>query len=151
MKQIFRFSLLIFLISIVMTSCKKTNSFPINLGNEVDFSSPILQLGESWQGNMGGLIDVTTHYDTTTNEVYGTVKNVSAMELCWGLSEPHMKLGTQTVGELGPQKLGNLLPGEQINTSLFVLSDPRYTEYAFDGYVIHLEVYDCSGSAPPPY
>lgn len=151
MKQIIGFLSLMLLISIATTSCKKANPFPVNLGNEVDFSSPILQLGESWQGNMGGLIDVTINYDTLTNTVYGTVKNTSSKKLCWALGEPHMKLGTQTVGELGPEKLGDLLPGQQVNTNLTVLTDPKFTGYTFDGYVMHMEVYDCNGAAPPPY
>jgi hypothetical protein len=152
MKRLFRISPILILITIIaVNSCKDAIVQPINLGNEVTMSSPILQLGESWQGNMAGLIDVKVNYDTLTNTISGTIKNVTTKTLCWTLSEPHMKLGTQTAGELGPQKLYDILPGQQVSTSLSVLNDPQYTGYKFDGYVLHLEVYDCNGGAPAPY
>ena len=138
-------------VALMVLSCVKPNTPPINLGNEVDFSSPILQLGQSWQGTMGGLLEVTADYDVATNTISGTVKNISSNKLCWGLSEPHMKLGMTTVGELGPEMLGDLLPGQTVNTNLVVNTDPKFTGYAFDGYVIHMEVYDCNGGVPPPY
>lgn len=152
MKRLFWISPILILLTIItLYSCKDAIVQPINLGNELTMSSPILQLGESWQGNMAGLIDVTVDYDTLTNTISGTIKNVTTKTLCWALSEPHMKLGTQTAGELGPQKLNDILPGEQVSTSLSVLNDPKYTGYKFDGYVLHLEVYDCNGGVPAPY
>jgi hypothetical protein len=150
-RLIWIFPVLVLTIAIAVNSCKDAILQPNGLGSEATMSSPILQLGESWQGNMAGLIDVTANYDTLTNTVYGTIKNVSSRKLCWALSEPHMKLGTQTVGELGPEKLGHLLPGQLVNTSLSVFDDPKYTGYTFDGYVLHMEVFDCSGGAPSPY
>jgi len=144
-------SLLVIITLLVVNACKDGILQPIGLGSEATMSTPILQLGESWTGNLDDLLDVTVHYDTLSNTVYGTVTNISSMKLCWGLSEPHMKLGSQTVGELGPEMLGHLNPGQQVDTSLSVFDDPRYTGYQFDGYVLHLEMYDCSGGAPDPY
>lgn len=135
----------------ILSSCQKANVPAIGLGSEATMSSPILQLGESWQGTMAGLIEVDVSYDTTTHIVSSTIKNISTKTLCWILSEPHMKLGAQTVGELGPGMLGDLQPGEQVNSSLGVLTDPRYTGYKFDGYVLHMEAYDCIAGAPAPY
>ncbi len=144
-------TVLLVAVAMLTVSCKKAIKQPIGLGNEVDFSSPVLKLGQSWSGSMGGLIDVSINYDTATNTVYGTVKNISSRTLCWTLSEPHMKLGTVTVGELGPETLGDLAPGQQVTTRLNVLTDPKYTGYKFDGYLIHMEVYDCNGGIPLPY
>ena len=144
-------SILLFMVALTATSCKKATKQPLGLGNEVDFSSPVLALGESWQGTMGGLVEVTGSYDTATNTVYSTVKNISSQTLCWGLVEPHMQLVNQTVGELGPLQLGNIAPGQQVSTSVIVANDPKYSNYTFDGYVIHVEVYDCTGGTPLPY
>ena len=143
--------MLTLIVALTFSSCKKATVPPVGLGSEATMSSPILKLGESWQGTMSGLIEVSVSYDTTTHTVSGTIKNISSGKLCWLLSEPHMKMGSKTVGELGPGMLGDLLPGEQVNTSLDVLTDPRYTGYQFDGYVLHMEAYDCTAGAPAPY
>lgn len=145
------FSMRMAIVLAVAFSCKNAVVQPINLGNETTMSSPILKIGESWQGTMAGLIEVDVSYDTLTHTISGTITNVSGKKLCWALSEPHMKLAGQTVGELGPEKLGHILQGKQVNTKIAVKKDPKYTGYTFDGYVLHLEVYDCSGGAPPPY
>lgn len=141
----------ILFLSGIAFGCKKPKVAPISLGSEVTMSSPILKLGESWSGNMAGLLDVVVHYDTTNNRIHGTVTNVSGKKLCWTLSEPHLKMGNNTVGELGPQKLGDLAPGEQAKTDVMVASDPKYSGYTYDGYVMHMEVYDCSAGVPAPY
>ena len=59
-----------------------------------------------------------------------------------------MKSGTQTVGELGPDVLGDLNPGQDAFTSVSVSSEPSLAGVSFDGYVIHLEVFDCAGPGP---
>lgn len=152
MKRLFGIiSMLAVAVLLTTMACKKAVKQPVGLGTEATMSSPILQLGQSWQGNMAGLIDVTIDYDTSTHIISGTITNVSSQKLCWALSEPHMKLGNQTVGELGPEQLGDLLPGQQVTTSLSVLNDPKYTGYNYDGYLIHMEVYDCTAGIPAPY
>lgn len=151
MKRLLGFSFMLLVTITLVKSCVKPDKPPIGLGNEVDFSSPVLQLGQSWQGTMGGLLDVSVDYDAETNTITETIKNISSQKLCWGLSEPHMKLGSQTAGELGPITLGDLLPGQTVNTTIMVTSDPKYSGYSFDGYAVHMEVYDCNGGIPPPY
>ena len=42
-----------------------------------------------------------------------TVQNTTSQTLCYVQAEPHLKSGTQTVGELGPDVLGDLNPGQQ--------------------------------------
>ena len=66
-------------------------------------------------------------------------------------AEPHLKAGTQTVGELGPDKLGDLNPGQEATSSVSVSSEPSLAEVFFDGYVIHMEVFDCGGPGPVPH
>ena len=63
-------------------------------------------------------------------------------------AEPHLKAGTKTVGELGPDKLGHLDPGQEATSSLKVASEPKLAGVSYDGYVIHMEVFDCSGPGP---
>ena len=52
-------------------------------------------------------------------------KNTLSQKLCYVQAEPHLKSGTKTVGELGPEKLGNLNPGQETTSSLSVASDPE--------------------------
>ena len=68
--------------------------------------------------------------------------------MCYVQAEPHLKSGTQTVGELGPQKLGDLNPGQTVMSSLSVSGEPELAGVAYDGYVIHMEVFDCGGPGP---
>ena len=114
---------------------------------EAAMSSPIIPLGQSWNGVLGGLA-VSMQYDSATQSVYGTVRNTLASKLCYVQAEPHLKLGTATVGELGPEKLGDLNPGQQVTSSLSVTSEPALAGVAYDGYVIHMEVFDCAGPGP---
>ena len=76
--------------------------------------------------------------------VHGTVRNTTQQRLCYVQAEPHLKMETKTVGELGPDKLEDLDPGQQAATSLVA------TGVSFDGYVIHMEVFDCGGPGPMP-
>ena len=117
---------------------------------EAAMSSPITPLGQTWQGVLGGLA-VSARYDATTQTVHSTVQNTLAQQLCYVQAEPHLKSGTQTVGELGPDPLGDLNPGQQATSSLSVASEPNLAGVAFDGYVIHLEVFDCGGPGPVPH
>lgn len=151
MKRLVWIAIVTLITILLLSSCKDAMQAPINLGSESTMSSPILAIGESWQGNMNGLIDVTAQYDTLTSTIYGTITNVASQKLCWVMSEPHMKLGTRTVGELGPEMLGHINPGEQVNFSMLIYGDPKYSGYDFDGYVLHMETYDCSGGTPDPY
>ena len=114
---------------------------------EAAMSSPIIPLGQSWNGVLGGL-SVSMQYDVATRIVHGTVKNTLAQKLCYVQAEPHMKSGTRTVGELGPEKLGHLTPGQEATSSLAVASEPKLSGDSYDGYVVHMEVFDCGGPGP---
>ena len=119
-------------------------------GSEAAMSSPITPLGESWTGVLGGLA-VSMQYDAATESIHGTVRNTLSQKLCYVQVEPHLKLGTKTVGELGPGKLGDLNPGQEATSRLTVASEPGLAGVAYDGYVIHMEVFDCSGPGPAPH
>ena len=114
---------------------------------EAAMSSPIIPLGESWNGVLGGLA-ASMQYDAAPQSVHGTVRNTLSQKLCYVQAEPHLKSGTTTVGELGPEKLGDLNPGQEARTSLSVASEPNLAGVTYDGYVIHLEVFDCTGPGP---
>ena len=113
-------------------------------------SSPITPLDQTWNGNLGGLA-ISAWYDAATKTVYSTVENSTAQTLCYVQAEPHLKSGTQTVGELGPDVLGDLAPGQQAISSVSVSSEPSLAGVAFDGYVVHMEVFDCGGPGPQPH
>ena len=114
---------------------------------EAAMSSPIIPLGQSWNGVLGGLA-VSMQYDATTRTVHGTVRNTLSQKLCYVQAEPHLKSGTKTVGELGPEKLGHLNPGQEAMSSLTVASEPELAGVSYDGYVVHMEEFDCSGPGP---
>ncbi len=118
--------------------------------NEAAMSSPIIPLDQSWNGVLGGLA-VFMQYDAATQSVRGTVQNTLPQTLCYVQAEPHLKSGTTTVGELGPEKLGDLNPGDQVTSSLSVADEPNLAGVSYDGYVIHMEVFDCGGAGPVPH
>ncbi len=115
--------------------------------NEATMSSPIIPLGQSWSGVLGGLA-VSMQYDAATLTVHGTVRNTLPQKLCYVQAEPHLKSGTKTVGELGPEKLGHLNPRQEAPTSLTVASEPKLAGVSYDGYVVHMEVFGCTGPGP---
>lgn len=115
--------------------------------NEAAMSSSVIPLDQSWNGTLGGLA-VAMQYDAATKSVHGTVQNATSRQLCYVQAEPHLKLGTQTVGELGSEKLGDLNPGQTANTNLSVASEPSLAGISYDGFVVHMEVYDCAGTGP---
>ena len=117
---------------------------------EADMSSPIIPLDQTWNGVLGGL-SISANYDAATQSVNATVRNTTSQTLCYVQSEPHLKSGTQTVGELGPDLLGDLNPGQQAISSVSVTSEPSLAGVAFDGYVVHMEVFDCGGPGPVPH
>ncbi len=117
---------------------------------EAAMSSPIIPLGQSWNGVLGGLA-VSARYDAGTRTVHSTVQNTLSQVLCYVQAEPHLKSGTKTVGELGPYVLGNLSPDQQATSSVAVASEPKLAGVSFDGYVVHLEVFDCAGPGPVPH
>ena len=117
---------------------------------EAAMSSPIIPLGQTWNGVLGGLA-ISARYDAATKSVQSTVQNTLSEVLCYVQAEPHLKLGAQTVGELGPDVLGHLSPGQQAVTSVSVSSEPSLAGVSFDGYVVHMEVFDCSGTGPVPH
>ncbi len=117
---------------------------------EAAMSSPIIPLGQSWNGVLGGLA-VSAQYDASTRSVHTTVQNTLSQVLCYVQAEPHLKSGTKTVGELGPDMLGHLSPGQEAMSSLAVASEPKLAGVSYDGYVVHLEVFDCGGSGPVPH
>ncbi len=114
---------------------------------EAAMSSPITALDKTWNGVLGGLA-VSARYDAATQSVHTTVQNTTAQTLCYVQAEPHLKSGTQTVGELGPGKMGDLNPGQQATSVLSVSSEPELAGVAYDGYVVHMEVFDCGGPGP---
>ncbi len=117
---------------------------------ETAMSSPIIPLGNSWNGVLGGFA-VSMQYDAVTQSIHGTVRNTLSQKLCYVQAEPHLKSGTRTVGELGPEKLGDLNPGQEATSSLSVASEPNLAGVPYDGYVVHLEVFDCGGPGPVPH
>ena len=117
---------------------------------EAAMSSPITPLDQTWNGNLGGLA-ISAWYDAATQTVDSTVENTTSQTLCYVQAEPHLKSGTQTVGELGPDVLGDLAPGQQATSSVSVSSEPSLAGVAFDGYVVHMEVFDCGGPGPQPH
>ena len=115
--------------------------------SEAAMSSPITPRGQSWDGVLGGLA-ISARYDAATRSVHATVRNTLSQKLCYVQAEPHLKSGTKTVGELGPDKLGDLNPGQEATSSLAVASEPKLAGVSYDGYVVHLEVFDCGGPGP---
>lgn len=114
---------------------------------EAEMSSPITPLDERWSGVLGG-IAVDASFDEATGTMHTTVRNTLGETLCFVQSEPHLKSGTRTVGELGPDVIGDLAPGQEVTTSISVSSEPGLAGVSFDGYVVHLEVFDCGGPGP---
>ena len=114
---------------------------------EAAMSSPITPLDQTWNGVLGGLA-ISAQYDAATQSVTSTVQNTTSQQLCYVQAEPHLKSGTQTVGELGPQKLGDLNSGQTVMSSLPVSGEPELAGVAYDGYVVHMEVFDCGGPGP---
>lgn len=118
--------------------------------NEAEMSSPITPLDQPWTGNLGGL-EVDAWFDEASQTAYATARNTTDQTLCFVQSEPHLKSGTRTVGELGPDRLGDLEPGQEAISVLAVSSEPRMDGVSFDGYVVHLEVFECGGPGPIPH
>ena len=118
--------------------------------NEAAMSSPIIPVGQTWDGVLGGLA-ISAQYDAATRTVHSTVRNTTQQVLCYVQAEPHLKSGSRTVGELGPDVIGHLGPGETGTTSVSVDSEPSLAGVSFDGYVVHMEVFDCAGSGPVPH
>ena len=117
---------------------------------EAVMSSPITPLDQTWNGVLGGLA-ISARYDAATQSVQAMVQNTLTQTLCYVQAEPHLKAGTTTVGELGPDVLGDLKPGQTAYSSLSVAGEPSMAGVAFDGYVVHMEVFDCGGPGPVPH
>ena len=126
------------------------NSSDGSESNEAAMSSPITPLEQSWNGILGPLA-IDARYDPATQSIISTVQNKTSHTLCYVQAEPHLKSGTTTVGELGPDKLGDLNPGQTTTTNVSVYSEPALVDVAFDGYVVHMEVFDCAGPGPQPH
>ena len=114
---------------------------------EAAMSSPITPLGQPWNGVLGGLA-VSMQYDAATQSVHGAVRNTLSQTLCHVQAEPHLKAGMRTVGELGPEKLGHLNSGQEATSSLAVAGEAELAGVYYDGYVVHMEVFDCGGPGP---
>ena len=100
---------------------------------EAAMSSPITPLDQVWNGVLGGLA-ISARYDAATQSVHTTAQNTTSQTLCYVQTEPHLKSGTQTVGELGPGKMGDLAPGQQATSVLPVSAEPELAGVAYDGY-----------------
>ena len=118
--------------------------------NEAAMSSPIVPLSQTWEGNLGGLA-IFARFNGATQTMYSTVENTTSGVLCYVQAEPHLKSGTRTVGELGPDVLGHLSPGQVAASAVAVSSEPALAEVDFDGYAVHMEIFDCGGSGPVPH
>ena len=117
---------------------------------EAAMSSPVVPLDQEWNGMLGGLA-VWARYDTVTQTVYTTVENTLSEVLCYVQTEPHLKSGATTVAELGPGVMGHLSPGQVVTSKLAVADEPSVAGVSFDGYVTHMEVFDCGGTGPVPH
>ena len=117
---------------------------------EAAMSSPVTPLGQAWDGVLGGLA-VSARYDAATQTIHTTVRNTLPQVLCYVQAEPHLKSGRSTVGELGPDMMGHLSPGQEATSILVVTGEPAMAGVAYDGYVIHMEVFDCGGTGPVPH
>ena len=117
---------------------------------EAAMSSPVVPLNQQWHGVLGGL-DVWARYDTVTQTVYTTVENTLSQVLCYVQTEPHLKSGATTVAELGPGVIGHLSPGQVAISKLAVADESSLAGVSFDGYVTHMEVFDCGGTGPVPH
>ncbi|MXW30874.1 MAG: hypothetical protein F4Z88_09175 [Chloroflexi bacterium] len=129
--------------------CGSEGSGSTEIG-EAAMSSPIIPLDQPWDGVLGGLA-VSARYDVATQSAQATVRNTTSQTFCYVQAEPHLKSGTTTVGELGPDKLGDLAPGQQATSSVPLSSEPALAGVSFDGYVVHMEVFDCAGPGPVPH
>ena len=116
-------------------------------GESGDPSSPILGLDESWDGVVNGVRTLMS-YDPARRAFYGFVENPGDTMICFVQIELKLKLGMQTVVELGPQPVGDLAPGERVPVELLVADEPLAAGAAFDAWEIHAEVFDCGGPGP---
>ena len=116
-------------------------------GLEILMSSPITPISQSWSGNLGGL-DVTGSYDANAKSLTSVVTNTLSEELCYVQTEPHLKMGKNTVAEMGPDMVGDLNPGETKTSVLYLADEPGLAGVQFDGFVMHMEVFACSGLGP---
>lgn len=121
-----------------------------NESREAEMSSPVIPLDQTWTGVLGG-IAVEASFEQATGTMHTTVRNTLNETLCFVQSEPHLKSGPNTVGELGPDVIGDLEPGQVVSTSISVDSEPGLSAVSFDGYVVHLEVFECGGPGPQPH
>ena len=112
-------------------------------------SSPITSINKSYKGVIDGL-EVDMSYDAKTKSITGTIKNLTSKKMCFVQTEHHLKLGKRTVGEMRTEKVGDLNPGEKKKSASYFRKkdESRLKNGAFDGYVIHLEVFECGGSGP---
>ena len=117
---------------------------------EAAMSSPVVPLDEQWNGVLGGLA-VRARYDTVTHTVYTTAENTLSQVLCYVQTEPHLKSGATTVAELGPGVMGHLSPGQVVTSKLAVADEPSLAGVSYDGYVTHMEVFDCGSAGPVPH
>lgn len=109
-------------------------------------SSPVLDLTESWDGVINGL-QVSMSYDSQTQTFSGVLENVSSQKLCSILLELNLKQGTQTVVELGPQNIGDIVVGAQVNARLLVADEPAAAGLSFDAWQVHPEINICGQSS----
>lgn len=116
-------------------------------GESGDPSSPILALDEGWDGIVNG-VRTAMSYDPVARSFSGAVENTTNQTLCFVQIELHLKQGTTTVVELGPQPVGDLAPGAQTTVELLVADEPSAAGVAFNAWEIHPEMFDCGGSGP---
>lgn len=116
-------------------------------GESADPSSPILGLDESWDGIVNS-VRTSMAYDQALGAFSGFVENPGDTTLCFVQIELNLKQGATTVVELGPQPVGDLVPGQRASVELLVNDEPSASGLDFDGWEIHPEVFDCGGPGP---
>ena len=72
---------------------------------EAAMSSPIIPLGQTWNGVLGGLA-VDARYDAATQSVESTVQNTLAQKQCYVQAEPTLEVGNADGGRAGPGRAG---------------------------------------------
>ena len=110
-----------------------------------DPSSPILALSESWDGEVNGIRTAMAYSSAAGGTFAGTAQNTTDQKICGVQIELNLKQGTTTVVELGPQPVGDLMPGQSANVQLLVADEPEATGKMFDAWEIHPEVFACAG------
>ena len=117
---------------------------------EAAMSSPITPLNQTWNGVLGGLA-ISARYDAATQSVHATVRNTLSQKLCYVANRTSPEVGDADGRGAGTRQAGRPEPRTEAASSLAVASEPKLAGVSYDGYVIHMEVFDCAGPGPVPH